>query len=89
MSWITAAETDSSSNQSALGDLILAQIRRALVLVGVARSSDDRASAHRAFREAYAIQQAVLDLHAGASLHGPQDARVRRGLEFLARSLQP
>jgi hypothetical protein len=88
MSWITTSEPDLSSANGTHTDLMLAEIRRGLVLVGLARSSIDRASALRALREAHAIQESVLNLHASTSLRSAQDARVVRGTEVLARSLE-
>ena len=78
---------DPSPSDSAVGDLILASLRRALVLVGVSRTADDATSAARAELVARALLRDVHQLYATATLKDAQDARVRRGIEFLTRSL--
>jgi hypothetical protein len=83
---ISSRET--SSSDTAAGDLILFMLRRALVLVGVARTADDAASAARAEQEARTLLRTVRQMYSVASLKDAQDARVQRGIEFLTRSLQ-
>jgi len=68
--------------------VILASVRHALILVGLANTANDAVSARRAIRKAHAVLRMVREMHAEASLPMAEDLRVRRGIDFLSNALK-
>ena len=87
MSWMPVSDAG-ALDHSALGDAMLAILRRALVLVGVGKTTDDRPTARRAINEAASLLLSVREMYDGTCLRGAQDARVRRGIELLSRAFE-
>jgi hypothetical protein len=74
--------------QGNTGEVILAMVRHGLVLVGLSNTANDPVSARRAVDEARAVLQAVREIHAEVTLPTAEDARIRRGIEFLTHALR-
>lgn len=88
MSWIPTASQTVPTRQGTTGEVILAMVRHGLVLVGLSNTANDPVSARRAVEEAQAVLQAVREMHADVILPAAEDARIRRGMDFLTNALR-
>jgi hypothetical protein len=66
--------------------MLLSIVRRGLVLVGFAHTTDDKVSAQRAIDEAHSLLRSAREMHGHAAFKLP-DARVARAIDFLTRAL--